>query len=131
LIDVATSADRNVIKKEAKKILTYEDHTAEIHCTRNVKAKVMPVTTAPNGTISKSLRPYLSSVPGTHEIRELQHTATLGTAHTMYVADSANVQSGQEDITLHVAQTVNTEQLQHYEPLKHGLFMVYNCTYRA
>ena len=30
-------------------------------------------------------------------------------------------------ITLHVAQTVNTEQLQHYTPKKHGLFQVHNC----
>jgi len=29
-------------------------------------------------------------------------------------------------ITTHVAQIVNTEQLQHY---KHGLFQVYNCKY--
>ena len=30
-------------------------------------------------------------------------------------------------IILHVAQTVNTEQLQHYIPQKHGLFQVYKC----
>jgi hypothetical protein len=31
LIDVAVSGDRNVIKKEAEKILKYEDLTIEIH----------------------------------------------------------------------------------------------------
>jgi len=35
------------------------------------------------------------------------------------------------EITLHVAQTVNTEQLQHCIHYKHGLFQVYNCKYRA
>ena len=31
------------------------------------------------------------------------------------------------EITLHVAQIVNIEQLKHYIPQKHGLFQVYNC----
>ena len=33
--------------------------------------------------ISKSLRQYLSNAPGKHEIKELQKTATLGTAHKL------------------------------------------------
>ena len=33
--------------------------------------------------------------------------------------------------TLHIAQIVNTEDLQHYIPWKHGLFQVYNCKYPA
>jgi hypothetical protein len=37
-VDVATHLDRNVIKKEAEKILKYEDLTTEIQCTWNVKA---------------------------------------------------------------------------------------------
>jgi len=64
LIDVAISADRNVIKKEAVKMLEHKDLTIEIHCMWNVKAKVIPVTTAVTGTISKSLRQYVSNVPG-------------------------------------------------------------------
>jgi hypothetical protein len=43
LTDVATSGDRNVIKKEAEKILTYKDLTIEIQCMWNVKTKVIPV----------------------------------------------------------------------------------------
>ena len=43
LTDVATSGDRNVIKKEAEKILTYKDLTTEIQRMWNVKTKVIPV----------------------------------------------------------------------------------------
>jgi hypothetical protein len=56
----------------------------------NVKTKVTPVIIGGTGTISKSFRKYLSSVPGKHDIKELQKTAVLGTAHT---AGSANVEA--------------------------------------
>jgi len=48
-----------------------------------VTAKVIPVITGVTGTISKSLRHYLSNIPGKHEIKELQKTAILGTAHIL------------------------------------------------
>jgi len=48
-----------------------------------MKAKVIPVITGANGTISKSLRQYLSSIPGKHEIKELHTTAILCTAHKL------------------------------------------------
>ena len=41
LIDVAISGDRNVIKKEAVKILKYKDLTIEIQRMWNVKTKVI------------------------------------------------------------------------------------------
>jgi len=43
LIDVANPRDRNVIKKEAEKILKYKDLTIEIQRMWNVKTKVIPV----------------------------------------------------------------------------------------
>jgi hypothetical protein len=50
----------------------------------NVKTKVTPVIIGrAAGTISKSFRKYLSSVPGKHDIKELQKTAILGTAHIL------------------------------------------------
>jgi hypothetical protein len=49
----------------------------------NVKTKVTPVIIVATGTISKSFRKYLSSVPGKYGIKELQKTAMLGTAHTL------------------------------------------------
>jgi hypothetical protein len=42
-----------------------------------------PVTIGATGTISKSFRKYLSSIPGKHDIKELQKTAILGTAHVL------------------------------------------------
>jgi hypothetical protein len=39
LTDVAISGERNVIKKEAEKILKYKDLTIKIQCMWNVKNK--------------------------------------------------------------------------------------------
>jgi hypothetical protein len=82
LIDVAISGDRSVTKKEAEKILKYKDLTIEIQRMWNVKTKVIPVIIGAIGTISKSIRKYVSNIPGTHEAKELHKTAILGTAHT-------------------------------------------------
>jgi hypothetical protein len=66
-----TIIDRNVIKKEGEKILKYKDLITEIQCMRNVTAKVIPVITGVSGTISKSLRQYLSKILGKQKIKEL------------------------------------------------------------
>ena len=71
LIDVAISGERNVIIKEAEKILKYKDLTIEIQCMWNVKTKVITVIIGATGTISKSFRKYMSNVPGKHEVKEL------------------------------------------------------------
>jgi hypothetical protein len=69
LIDVAVRADRNVIKKEAEKILKYKDLIIDIKRMWNVKARVIPLIIAAAGTISKSLRQYLSNITGKHKIK--------------------------------------------------------------
>jgi hypothetical protein len=61
LIDVAIPGDRNVIKKEAEKILKYKNLITEIQRMWNVKTKVTPVIIGANGTISKSFRQYLAA----------------------------------------------------------------------
>jgi hypothetical protein len=81
LLDTAISGDRNVIKKDAEKILKYKDLTTEIERMWNVKTNVLPVITGATGTISKSFIKYLSNIPGNLEVQELQKTAILGTAH--------------------------------------------------
>ena len=70
-------------KKEAEKILKYKDPTIEIQRMWNVKTKVIPVIIGATGTISKLLRKYVSNIPGNHEVKELQKTAILGTAHIL------------------------------------------------
>jgi hypothetical protein len=79
IIDVALPGDRNMIKKEAEKILKYKDLTIEIQR----MWMVIPVIIGATGTISKSFRKYLSNVPGIHEVKELQKTVIFGTAHML------------------------------------------------
>jgi hypothetical protein len=59
------------------------NNTIEIQRMWNVKTRVIPVITGATGTISKSFRKYASTIPGNHDVRELQKTAILGTAHIL------------------------------------------------
>jgi hypothetical protein len=81
LIDVAIPGDRNVIQKEAEKILKYKDLTIEIQRMWSVKTRVIPVWSDWNHF--KSFRKYVSTIPGNHEVKELHRTAILGTAHIL------------------------------------------------
>jgi len=47
----------------------------------NVKTKMIPIIIEATGTISESFRKYVRNIPGKHEVKELQKTAILGTAH--------------------------------------------------
>jgi len=49
----------------------------------NVKVEVISVVIKATGTSSKSLRQYLSNVPGKREIKKLQKTVILCTAHKL------------------------------------------------
>ena len=60
-----------------------KDLTIEIQRMWNVKTKVIPVIIGATGTISKSFRKCVSNIPGNHEVKELQKTAILGTAHIL------------------------------------------------
>jgi hypothetical protein len=61
-IDAAISGDRNVIKKEAEKILKYKDLTIEIEYIWNVKTKVIPLIIGATRTNAKSIIKYLSTI---------------------------------------------------------------------
>ena len=50
----------------------------------NVKTNMILVIIGAAGTISKPFRKCLSNTPGKHEMKELQKTAILGTAHTLW-----------------------------------------------
>ena len=83
LIDVAIPGYRNLIKKEAEKILQYKKLIIEIRYMWNVKQKLIPLIIGVTGTIAKSLRQYLSNIQGKHKIKELQKSATLGISHIL------------------------------------------------
>ena len=120
-----------MIKKQAEMILKYEYFAIQIQRTWNVKAKVILVITG-----LKQPSQNTQTVPEQHTgkaryrgITETSHivhcTKTTGSAHVKV----QNILHG--ELTLHVAQTVNTGQMQHCVLYKHGLFQVYNCKYRA
>ena len=69
LIDVVISGDRNVIKKEAEKIVKYKDLTIEIQRMWNVKTKVIPVIIGATGTVSDSFRKYMNNLPGKRDVK--------------------------------------------------------------
>jgi hypothetical protein len=48
----------------------------------NVKAKVVTVIIGATWTISKSFGKYVGNISGNHNVRDLQKTAILGTAHS-------------------------------------------------
>jgi hypothetical protein len=75
--------NNNNNNNNTEKILKYKDLTVEIQRTWNVKTKVIPVIIGATWTISKSFRKYVSNTPGNHEVKELQKTAILGTAHIL------------------------------------------------
>jgi len=49
----------------------------------NVKTKVIPVIIGATGTISKSFRKYVSYISGKHEVKKLQKTVILSSAHIL------------------------------------------------
>jgi len=72
-----------IIIIKADKILKYKDLTIEIERMWNVKTKVIPVVIGATGTISTSSRKYVSNIRGKYEVKVLQKTAILGTAHIL------------------------------------------------
>jgi len=70
------------LKKKAENFLKYKDLTIEIQRMWNVRTKVIPVIIGATG-LFQSFRKYVSNIPGKHEVKELQKTAILGTAHIL------------------------------------------------
>ena len=71
---------QNCDRKEAGKILKYKDLSKEIQHMWNIKTKVIAVKIGTTGTISKSIKKYLSKIPRENKIKELQKTVIWGTA---------------------------------------------------
>ena len=70
-----------MIKQEAEKILQYKFLTTEIKSMWNVKTKAISVLIGETGTISNSFRKSNSNISGKREVKEIQKTAILVTAH--------------------------------------------------
>jgi 23S rRNA pseudoU1915 N3-methylase RlmH len=83
LIDVAISADRIVVQKEAGKKLKYNSLCIEMQRMWNLKCTIVPVIIGATGIVTRSLKRNLETVAGKHSIDSLQKTATLGTSHTV------------------------------------------------
>ena len=101
LIDVAISRVRNVIKKEAEKILKYKDLTIEIQRMWKVKTRVIPVVIGATGTISESFRKYVSNIQGNHE--ENSHIG-----HCTHTSESANVKYNRANAGTSDTGTINS-----------------------
>lgn len=78
-------------KGRNRKALRYKDLTIEIQFMWNVKTKVMPVVGGARGTISKSFIKYLNNTTGNYDIKQLQRTAILNTAHLLRTVGYTNV----------------------------------------
>jgi len=59
LIDVAITADRNVVQKEAEKNLKYKSFCIEIQRMWNLKCMIVPVITGATGIVTRSLKKNL------------------------------------------------------------------------
>ena len=49
----------------------------------NVKTRAIPVVIGGTGIVSKSFRKHVSNIPGHHDVKELQKTTILSTAHIL------------------------------------------------
>jgi hypothetical protein len=82
-VDRCCNSRRQECVSKRAEILKYKELTIKIQRMWNLKTKVIPVIIAATGTISKSFRKYVSTIPGNHDVRELQKNAILGTAHIL------------------------------------------------
>ena len=83
LIDVAIPDDRNILMKEAEKIIKYKDLEIEITRMWNVRAKTVPVIVGALGTVKKEAEKNTDVIPGRPRLTEVQKIAIMGTAHIL------------------------------------------------
>jgi len=83
LIDVAISGDRNVVKKEAEKILKYKDLTNRNTAHAECKNKGDTSNNRGDWDCFKVIQKIREQNTRKHEVKELQKTAILGTAHML------------------------------------------------
>jgi len=72
--------DQERSRKDSETYRPYNINPAHVECK---KQKWMPVTIGAIGSTPQSFRKYLRNIPGKHEVKELQQSAVLGTAHIL------------------------------------------------
>ena len=77
LIDVAITADRIAVQKEAEKKLKYKSLCIQIQGMWNLKCTIIPVIIGATGIVTRSLRKNLPAVQGKYSIDSLQKTTIL------------------------------------------------------
>ena len=88
LIGVAISGDRNVIKKEAEKILKYKDLTIEIQRMWNIKTKVkeraipLQAWTGPEGSRKLRFPDFVTTAQDGGKVVRLKHRPPLPPGNT-------------------------------------------------
>ena len=97
----------------------------------NVKTKVIPVIIGTTGTISKSVRQYLSNIPGRHEIKVLQKKQPYCALHTCYGKCLKYITYFTGEIILRVAHFVDKRTAATLYNLETWLVQVYSCKYLA
>jgi hypothetical protein len=81
LIDVAITADRNVVQREVEKKLKYKRFCIEMLRMWNLKCKIVPVIVGTTGIVTHGSRKNVEAVPGKRSVDSLQKTAVRGTSH--------------------------------------------------
>jgi hypothetical protein len=103
-----------MIKKEAEKILKIKIST-EIWRMWNVQAKVIPVITG-NWNYLRIIQTKTDQHTG--KARNLGTGKNAHIGHCTHTSENTNVKVQKHSTREFVAQTVNTEQLQHYNTLE-------------
>lgn len=83
LIDVSIPTDKNTSVKVMEKLSKYKDLEIEIERMWGMKTKTIPAVIGALGIIKKGSENYISQIPGSIKMKELQKTTLLGTAHIL------------------------------------------------
>ena len=83
LTDVAISGDSNVVKKGAEKFLKCEDLTIDIERVWSAKNKCDAINNNGSWNHLQLFGKHLNEIPGKREMKGIQKTAILGTAHML------------------------------------------------
>ena len=76
--------NRNVRLQQHVVLLTVMERAEDLIIIIIIIIIIIPVIIGATATISKTFSKYVSNIPGKHEVKELQKTAILGTAHTHF-----------------------------------------------